>query len=68
MENTSGYLTRVEAAAYANVHPRTITRWISEGHLTKTPGRRGRYPIALIKVDELKRLITPTPIGNDDRA
>lgn len=60
MQNAPGYLTRTEAAAHARVHLSTITRWVSTGHLTKIPGRRGLRQITLISVDELNRLITPT--------
>lgn len=64
MKDGSGYLTRIEAAKYAHVHPRTISRWMSEGHLTKAEGRRGRRIVALIKAEELDRLMTPTPDGD----
>lgn len=61
-KNGTGYLTRTEAAEHAGVHPRTITRWITEGHLTKHPGRRGRRPVTLVTLDELNKLITAAPI------
>lgn len=62
MPTTHGYLTRIEAAERAHVHPRTITRWITEGHLTKHPGRRGRRPVTLISAEELDKLTATTPI------
>lgn len=61
-KETPEYMTRIEAATYAGVHPRTITRWITEGHLSKRPGRRGRKAVTLIRTAELDELMTPTPI------
>lgn len=66
MPNESGYLTRNEAAVRAGVTLRTVTRWLTEGHLTKIPGRRGRRAATLIDADELNRLIATTP--DDNRA
>lgn len=64
MKTETGYLTRIEAALYAGVTARTITRWIADGHLSKTPGRRGRRMVTLIKVAELDQIMTATPDGH----
>lgn len=61
MSNGTGYLTRTQAAERAGVHPSTITRWLRNGHLTKHPGRRGRYRVVLIDTDELDKLAAATP-------
>jgi len=64
-EEAPKYMTRVEAADYVGVHPRTITRWITEGHLSKRPGRRGRKLVTLVRTDELDELMKPTPVSHD---
>lgn len=65
MTNESGYLTRNEAAAHAGVTLRTVTRWLTEGHLTRIRGRRGRRDATLIDPDELNHLLATVP--HDDR-
>jgi predicted site-specific integrase-resolvase len=65
MENGTGYITRNEAAARAGVTVRTVTRWITQGYLTKVPGRRGRRAATLIDVAELDRLTATEPLRDD---
>lgn len=56
------YITRHQAAHIANVHLRTIDRWLAEGILTSHRIRTGRT--VRIERAELDKLLTPTPHGD----
>ncbi|MGV0778908.1 excisionase family DNA-binding protein [Mycolicibacterium elephantis] len=48
------------AAKYANVHARTIRRWLAAGHLT---GYRVGPRLLRVNADELARLLQPVGGG-----
>lgn len=48
------YLTRVEAAELVRCHPRSLDRWVREGHVNvyRTPGGHKRF-----LVEDLERML-----------
>lgn len=51
----SDTLTKAEAAARAKVTPRTIARWIAQGHLTRYTVQINRVAVSKRQLDTLLR-------------
>jgi excisionase family DNA binding protein len=51
----SDTLTKTEAAARAQVTPRTISRWIEQGHLTRYTVQINRVAVSKRQLDTLLR-------------